>query len=129
MRRTVRPDGGGIDAEVLRYFRPGDQFRENPAPEPFPAPAIEAVIDRRWRAIDRRAVLPAATRLQDVNDARDHPPVIDPSCPRLIGRQERPDRRPCPVGKPEFTRHLLPPPPPALTESERLPQINGMIGF
>jgi hypothetical protein len=41
-----------------------------------------------------------------VNDAADHPPVIDPTRTRLIARQQWFDRRPLPIAKPELARHL-----------------------
>jgi hypothetical protein len=40
-----------------------------------------------------------------MHDAADHSPVIDAPSAGLIRRQQRLDRRPLPVGKPEFTRH------------------------
>lgn len=50
-------------------------------------PAHKTVIKRLPRTIDRRCIRPAATGLQDVDDARDHPAVIDPGLAARIGRK------------------------------------------
>jgi hypothetical protein len=41
-----------------------------------------------------------------MNDAADHPSVVDPTRSRLIARQQRFDRRPLPIAEPELVRHL-----------------------
>lgn len=50
--------------------------------------------DRRRRAIFRWTVAPPAARFEDVNDPRDHPPVIDAARAGLVLGKMRLDRRP-----------------------------------
>src|SRR3546814_6643410 len=63
-------------------------------PEPPPRPAVEAVVDRRRWSIVCRTVAPPAAGFQYMKDARNHPPVIDPSRTRLVPGQVRLDRQP-----------------------------------
>jgi hypothetical protein len=79
---------------------------EQALPKTAPGPSIEAIVDRCRRPIDRWAILPAAAHPQHVNDAADHPSVIDPTRTRLIARQQRFDHRPLPIAQPELARHL-----------------------
>src|SRR3546814_3407385 len=75
-------------------------------PEPPPRPAVEAVVDRRRWSIVCRTVAPPAAGFQYMKDARNHPPVIDPSRTRLVPGQVRLDRQPSFVRPPELrTRH------------------------
>jgi hypothetical protein len=46
------------------------------------APAVEAIVDRRVRAIDRRAVPPGRARAQHMDNAADDPAIIDTVRPR-----------------------------------------------
>lgn len=50
-------------------------------PNPLPAAAVEAIIDRRVGAIDFRAIAPVRTRFQHVHDATDEAAIIDPMRP------------------------------------------------
>ena len=63
------------------------------------APAVEPVVDHGGGSVSGRAVLPAGTDPQDMNDPADDAPVIHPPRPRLVLRQKRLDRRPSPVRK------------------------------
>jgi len=49
-------------------------------------PSMEAVVDRRRRAVARGAILPATTSPQHMHDPADHPPIIDPARPRTVLR-------------------------------------------
>src|SRR5579863_7786272 len=60
--------------------------------------------DRRRRTVERRTVLPAAPRLEHVNDAADDPAIVLAMRPRLVLRRQRLDRRPLPIVEPEFPR-------------------------
>jgi len=73
-----------------------------------PAPAVKAVIDRRWRSIARRTILPTATRFQHMDNAADDPPVVYAPSPRTITRQQWINRRPLRVAHPKQVRHWLP---------------------
>jgi hypothetical protein len=106
-RRTVRLGRGGVDHlnVVGARFRQGG---EQPSPMPLDAPASETVVNRRWRAIDCRRVLPATTRFQHMEYAADDPTIILPPRPGLVFRQERINRRPLPVVQPKIARHDSP---------------------
>jgi hypothetical protein len=83
----------------------GYQGVEQALPKSASRPPVEAIIDRRRRSVDGRAILPSAAHLQHMNDAADHPPVVDPTRTRLIAGQQRFDRRPLPIIEPELVRH------------------------
>lgn len=68
-------------------------------------PAVEPVVDRGRRAVFGRAVDPAATGSEDMDDARNHPPVIDTPRARLVLRDMRLDQRPLRIAQPEKVRH------------------------
>jgi hypothetical protein len=44
-------------------------------------PAAKAIVNRRRKPVDDWAILPPTAGLQDVDDAADDPPVVDPSRP------------------------------------------------
>src|SRR3954454_6285129 len=73
---------------------------EDVQPNALPAPTIEAVVDRRIGAVFRGAITPARTRTQHVNDAADHPPVIDPVRTAAATRKQRLDPLPFLVSQP-----------------------------
>jgi len=83
MGRAVRLDIGAVNRNAFGDDAAGDHGFENIDPQPAARPAVEAVVDRRWRAIRGRAILPPAAGLEDVNDPADHPPVVD--APRTWG--------------------------------------------
>ena len=93
--------GGAVDAQVVREFRLRRKGGRDTPPEAAMAPAVEPVVDRGGRSVSGRAVLPAGTDPQDMNDPADDAPVIHPPRPRLVLRQKRLDRRPSPVRKPK----------------------------
>ena len=80
-----------------------DKGIEHPLPNAATGPAIEAIVDRRRRAIDRRAILPAASRLQHVDNARQDTPIILPSRPGLVLRLQRFDRLPLRIAQPNLS--------------------------
>jgi len=63
-----------------------------------------------------------------VNDAADHPSIVDPTRARLIARQQRFDRRPLLLIEPELVRHLR---SSIVSELESLPtnEFNPLIEF
>jgi hypothetical protein len=79
---------------------------EQALPKPTARPSVEPIVDRRRRPVERRAVLPSAAHFQHMNDAADHPSVVDPTRSRLIAWQQRFDRQPLPIAQPELVRHL-----------------------
>lgn len=83
--------GTGPDAAIFEQTLPDAPLR----------PAIVAVRDRCRRTIDYGHITPAASRLQQVQDARDHRAIVDPRFTRLTARKRRLDRRPCLIRQPE----------------------------
>jgi hypothetical protein len=55
--------------------------------EPKQAKVKPSTVNRGRRTIDGWAILPAATRLEHVNDAADHPPIVGSASPGwFLGR-------------------------------------------
>ena len=105
MRRAVRLDVGTVDGGALRH-RAGHRKRlDQIGPEPFARPAVEAVVDRGRRPILFRAVAPPATHLENMDDAGDHPAIIDPAGAALVPRQKRLDDRPLLIRQPKQAHH------------------------
>ncbi|MHC2581959.1 hypothetical protein ACVI1J_005868 [Bradyrhizobium diazoefficiens] len=91
------------------FARLGQRF-EDCAPSSSLGPAIEAIVDRRVRAVFTWTITPSCTRLQHVNDAADDASVVVPIRPRQSPRQMRFDTRPLPVVQPKQTSaHSLAP--------------------
>lgn len=78
---------------------------KQPQPEPASGPAVEAVVDRRGRAVGVGAVAPSRARLEHVDDARNHPSVVHPPRPRLVLGKVRLNRRPLLVRQPKQHAH------------------------
>ena len=93
--RALRLDVGAVDRSAFRNRVGPRQGIKQLQPEAAPRPAVEAVVDRRRRAVVGRTVTPSASDLQDVQDARDYPPVINTPRSRLVLWQMRLDRSPC----------------------------------
>lgn len=101
-------DAGAVDEEFVRHTVHSGELGEDALPHTSLGPAPETVVERLLRPVDiLRAVSPAATALQRMDDPRQHAPVIDPRHPACVVRQERLD--PCPlfIRKPEEIRHPL----------------------
>lgn len=62
---------------------------EDPCPVPLLRPVDKAIVEGLPRAVDLRRIDSDATRLQNMNYAADHPPVIDTGVAACIGRQKR----------------------------------------
>jgi hypothetical protein len=116
--RTVRLGGGGIDGLEVVIRRQASKCFEQIVPDLTPRPTVPAIVDGRVRAKHRRAIAPAAARLQDMNDATDHATIIDPTSARLILRQQWLDCCPLSITQPKLARHD---PSPANTELESYP--------
>src|SRR4051794_32990167 len=65
-------------------------------------PADIPVIEGLARAIDGRRVNPAGARLQHMDDAADHPPIVDARLASRVRRQVRCDPRELPIRQPEM---------------------------
>jgi hypothetical protein len=83
----MRFDGGAIN-QNLRGRPAGPRERmEQIDLHAFLSPAHKAIVERFLRPVFGRRVDPTPTRFQNLNDAADHPPIIDTRLPARIGRQ------------------------------------------
>ena len=102
-RSGVQRQDGGAFARLCQSF-------EDRAPSVFLGPAIEAIVDRRVGTVLARAVAPAASRLQHMDDAADDTPVVIPRRTRQVPRKMGLDTPPLLVVQPKQTRtHSLAP--------------------
>ena len=105
MGRPMSLDVGGIDGRGLRHRARHCQRLDQVHPEPAPRPAVEAVVDRRRRTVLDRAVTPAATSFENMDDARDHPAIVDATGSRLVLGNKPFDCGPLLVREPKQLRH------------------------
>lgn len=97
----------GIDGVKVLIRRNRAQRLEQPLPDLAPRPAVPAIVDRRVGTIDMRAVAPAATAGENMNDTAQNAAIVDPARARLIARKTGRDRSPLPVTQPEFIGHVI----------------------
>ena len=83
MCRTVRLDVSAVDGCTFRNSSSIRQGFDQISPEPLVGPAVEAIVDRRVRAVIRRTIAPPAASLEHVDDAGNDTPVIDTAASRL----------------------------------------------
>ena len=86
---TVRLDRRGTDQHFSRRAASRRQGMEHFRPDALGRPTNKAVVERLLRTVDRRRIGPAAARLQNMHDAADHTPVIDPRNATGFVRQQR----------------------------------------
>ena len=72
----MRLDVGGVDHLRLCRSTTRGKFTKQPLPHPAFRPAHEAIVNRCWRAVFRRAIAPPASALDHMHDAADHAAVI-----------------------------------------------------
>jgi hypothetical protein len=60
--------GGGAVQEMHILGLGLDQGVQEPLPKPTSGPAVEAIVDRGRRAVDRWAILPSTAGAQDMDD-------------------------------------------------------------
>lgn len=96
----MRLDVGGVDGRAVKDAAAPGQGLEHLEPKALPAPAVEAVVDRRVRPKLRRAVAPARSALEHVDDAGDHPTIVYTVRALAPARQQRLDPRSLFIGKP-----------------------------
>lgn len=129
-RTAVRFDVTAVDLRRLGNPALIGQGCQYPPPNTATAPPVPAVIDRRRGTVIARTVLPATAALEHVDDARDHPPIVDPACPWLVTRQVRLDRCPRRIRQPEQrSSHSRASITQRLPESVRRHRIKQLIGF
>jgi len=75
---------------------------EDVGPDALRGPTHKAIVEGLSWAVDGRRVGPAAAGFQDVNDATDDAPVIDPRLTARVGRKKRFKACKLRLGKPEI---------------------------
>jgi hypothetical protein len=95
--RRDRSIGGVVErtmslaGRIVRDDRTGPRSRRKRR-----RPSAKAIVDRRRRPVDGRAILPPTAGLQNMNDAADDLPVVGPSRrPGLVLGQQRPKGSHC----------------------------------
>ena len=124
----MNPDHGGVDhldAPVISLCN----GVHNSIPHAGFAPAVEAIVDGRVRAITFGKIAPGHARAQREEDAVQHPPVVNPGvAPRLVG-QKRSDRPPLEFRQVEPTHSEA---PVLVLESRSASEVNpspGVYGY
>ncbi len=103
-------DRGRVEREHDGAFAELRQSFKDRTPSVAFGPAIEAIVDRRVRAVFGRAIAPTSPRLQHMNDAADDAPIVVAHRTRQSSRQIRLDTRPLPITQPKQTlTHSLAP--------------------
>jgi len=109
---TMRFDRGRIDRQSHAVLAAIGQGFEDGSPAPAFRPAIEAIVDSRVRTILGRAIAPASTTLQHMDDAADDPPIVISFGSGQVRRQMRRNACPLPVIQPKQPcAHRKPPVP------------------
>lgn len=87
-------DAATVDEELLWHPIRSGKVGEDALPHAALGPAQEPVVERLLRPVDMlRTIAPATATLQCMDDAGEHPTVIDPRHTASILRQERFDPR------------------------------------
>jgi len=88
-RTAVGFHGGRVDQDLRRRSTCGSQRLEDVLPDALIGPTDEAIVERLSRAIRQGRIHPTASRLQNMDDATDHPPVIHARFASGIRREMR----------------------------------------
>ena len=94
MRRAVRLNIGAVDGSAFGDCTGPRKRLDQVSPEPFARPTVEAVVDKDRRDIVGRTVAPPAADLENMDDAGDHPTIINPPSTALVPRQQGRNDRP-----------------------------------
>jgi len=100
----VSSDRGRVERQRDRIFAGLGQCVKDCAPSPALGPAVEAIVDRRVRAVFMWAVAPSRTGLQHVNDPANSAAIVVPLRSSQPRRQMELDTCPLPVIQPKQTR-------------------------
>ena len=92
----------GVDQQLRRWPAGLGQGLEHARPYALGGPALEAIVQRLARAVDRWRVPPTATGDQHVDDTADHAPIINPRFAPRVGRKMRLKPRELPIRQPEI---------------------------
>ena len=87
-----------VEAEFVRNIARSCNLLEQTLPKPTLRPSVVTIVDRGRRAVFRRHVAPAASGLENVQDATDDTTIIDARLTRLAARQMWINRGPRFVG-------------------------------
>ena len=105
----MRLNIGGVDGHRTVHARRTRQRVEDIRPDSLPAPAVEAIVDRRIGTIDFRTIAPARSRVKHMHDAAYHTPVVDTMRSAPTPRQQRLDPAPLRLAQPiDSLRHPKP---------------------
>ena len=97
----MRLDVRGVDHLHICGASAAGKFSEQVLPDAAARPAHKAIVDRRRRSIFGRAIAPAATSFQDMNDTADDTSIIGSLYATNIRRQMRFDPIPLLVAQPK----------------------------
>ena len=100
--RAMRFDRGTVDQNLRRRAAGLSERMEQLDPHAFLRPADKAVVERLPRPVLGRRIDPATARFQHMDDAADHPPVVNARLAARVGRQMRRDLRKLLVRQPEL---------------------------
>lgn len=102
-------DAAAVDEQPIWRIAGTCQCAEDAFSNAVLGPANEAVAERLLRPIHIRAVSPAPSAAQRMDDPAQHPAIIHPRLAAYVGRQQRHDPVPLRVGKPkEICHHTVP---------------------
>src|SRR6266849_1628994 len=85
----MRLHGRGVDQNLSGRTASRGQGMENVDPHAFGSPSDKSIVQRLSRPVDVRGIDPATTGLEHMDDAADHPAVIDPRLAARVPRQQR----------------------------------------
>jgi hypothetical protein len=106
----MRLDVGRVDHLRLTRSTMRREFAEKPFPDATFSPAHKTIIDGCRRSILGRTVAPPAAALEDMKNAADDAPVIDPLLAAHVPWQMRFDPAPLLITKPKQIAAHLPAP-------------------
>src|SRR5215213_896393 len=78
-------------------------------PEAAARPSVVPIVDRGRRTILRWHIAPAAASLEHMQDAADHPAIVDAGLAGFAARQMRLQAGPGTIRQPKQARHHTPP--------------------
>ncbi len=89
----MRLDRGGVDQKLGGRPASRGEHVEKIESHALSRPADIAVVERLPRPIFRRRIDPAPARFQHMDNAADHPAIVDPRLAARVGRKMRSDLR------------------------------------
>src|SRR6266545_933688 len=97
----MRLDVAAIDGKLIRNGPGSRHLLEDTLPDAALRPPVVTIVDCGWRTIGWRHVAPAAAGLENMQDARNHPAIINPGFARLAARKMRFHRPPRLIRQPK----------------------------